>query len=197
MRQNLFRSGSYLLAAALAVPTAMLAKTANSCTAGTPTAASYTWDFSKEANNLLDQVRIDAAKIHARADDLQILTNSPDVSWQSHASDLTRIRTAVNDMGAKLCRLETIRRVVQPWQQKEIDRVAVATKLMADNVEDAILFLNSHHQELWSPTYVRYAANIQSESVDLSHTLASFEEYAQARHEVRDLSKTLGVRSGD
>jgi hypothetical protein len=58
-------------------------------------------------------------------------------------------------MGAKLCRLETIRMAVAPWQQAEIDRIATRGGLMADNTEDAIHFLNAHQNGLEALQKVR------------------------------------------
>jgi len=197
MKQIWLCAGSILLASALIAPAAVLPKPSNSsCMAGAPVPASYTWNFNKEADQLLTQMRHDAMKIRMAADDLQVLTNTPMVSWESHAWDLRVIRDEVNAMGAKLCRLEMIRRVVRPIDQQEIDRTAYTTRLLADNVEDAILFLNHHQHELWNPEYLTNASNIEKESTRLSRALTHLKEYANARGEVKDLSGTLGVSVG-
>ena len=40
--------------------------------------------------------------------------------------------------GRQLCRLEAIRCVVEPWQQKTIDRTATDFTLLVDNTQDAL-----------------------------------------------------------
>jgi hypothetical protein len=73
---------------------------------------------------------------------------------------LEDLKGDINDIGAKLCRLETIRRVVAPWQKREIDRIATTVRLMADNAEDAILFVNDKPNDLWLGTYQSYLNNL-------------------------------------
>ena len=63
----------------------------------------------------------------------------PNVTWDAHADELEYLKSEINDIGAKLCRLQTIRRVVAPWQQNVIDQIATDTQLMADNAQDAIV----------------------------------------------------------
>lgn len=90
----------------------------------------------------------------------QSFTENPNLSWETHASQLEDLKGDINDIGAKLCRLETIRRVVAPWQKREIDRIATTVRLMADNAEDAILFVNDKPNDLWLGTYQSYLNNL-------------------------------------
>lgn len=171
------------------------ALTAGECVAGRPTAASYTWNFSKEATGLLQDVQAEAHNIQDHAATLKRFTRSTDLSWQSHADQLRQMKTEINDMGQKLCRLQVIRRVLPAWQQQAIDRIAPTVQLIADNAQDAITFLNNHQEALWQPTYRHYVNNLYQESSRLSNTTSEYVQYAQARSQYMALSNELGMKA--
>ncbi|MBZ5619169.1 MAG: hypothetical protein LAQ69_10680 [Acidobacteriia bacterium] len=163
------------------------------CVAGRPTAASYTWNFQGEANTIFKEVQSDAQEALYRADRLQSFTGTPELSWQTYGYQLNRLRGDINDIGAKLCRLETIRRAVAPWQQRVIDRIAVTTRLMADNAQDAIVFGNTHSKELWLATYRNYLNNLYNEGKSLTRSVGNAVEYSSVSKEYRDLRQSLGA----
>ncbi len=78
-------------------------------------------------------------------------------------------------MGRRLCRLEQIRRVAAPWQQKAIDDAASSVRLMGDNVQDAINFLEAHQADFWEPSYRQNVANVFNESGQLSQSVKDLE----------------------
>jgi uncharacterized protein YacL (UPF0231 family) len=172
-----------------------LAMAPKECVAGKATAASYTWNFRKEATGLLQDVQSEAAQVRNHAAKIQTFGREYEVSWQAHSNQLSRLKTEVDDMGAKLCRLMMIRRVVAPWQQEAIDRIAPQIQLIADNAQDAIHFVNNHQESLWQPAYQRYVSNLYHESKSLSNTVNNFEEYAHARIEYRQLESRLGMKT--
>jgi hypothetical protein len=177
------------------LPAASAAAAENECIAKKPNAASYTWNFQNEANNIFADMQSDAAQVQDHAAQLQSFALSPEMSWQSHADQLNQLRREINDLGERLCRLETIRRVVAPWQQRTIDRVATTVRLMADNAEDAISVINRNHQFLWSPTYEEYANNLYSEAKSLDHSMGRAVEYAKVRTQFRDLRNAVGTKA--
>lgn len=172
-----------------------LAMEPRECAAGKPTAASYTWNFQKEATGLLQDVQTEASQVRQHAANLQTYGRENVVDWQSHADQLDRVRAEVNDMGAKLCRLQEIRRVLAPWQQAAIDRIAPQIRLIADNAKDAIQFANNNQEALWQPVYTKYIANLYHEGQSVSTTVNDFEEYAHTRTAYRELQKTLGMKT--
>src|ERR1700745_857139 len=98
------------------LPAASATAAMHECVTGRPTAASYTWNFRQEANNIFEDIQSDVSQVRYHAEQLQSFEFHPDLSWQSHADQLSQVKSGVNDMGDRLCRLETIRRVVAPWQ---------------------------------------------------------------------------------
>ena len=166
------------------------------CTCQAVTPASYTWDFPAEANTIFQAIQSDAQKALDTADKMSTYAaDTADPDWTIQGIQLGIIRGEVNDMGARLCRLSTIRRVVKPWQQKEIDRVTADILLMADNIQDAIVFLNAHEGELWLPAYEHYASNIYFNAHDLARSVDKAVQYVRLSREYRNLGHGLGARA--
>lgn len=165
----------------------------HACVAGNPTPASSTWDFKTEANNTFQALQEDVQQASYDADQLQEATmdNSPD--WEIQGESLDALRDDVNDIGARLCRLETIRRVLSPWQQKAVDRIASTTVLLADNTQSEIKFGNAHPQELWQPFYRGVARDMVEEAQILQRSVNDAVAYAHVSQEYRGLQKQLGV----
>ena len=84
------------------------------CVSASPTAESETWDFKGEANVIFRDIRSDAEQALNHADQLQSFARDPGMSREAHAGELDALKEEVNDIGAKLCRLETIQRVLEP-----------------------------------------------------------------------------------
>lgn len=191
---SLLWSGCVSLAmAAYAVPA--VAAVAHKCVPGKPTAASYTWNFKAEANNIFREVQNDTQRALYHAEKLKSFAPEGGPTWQVHAEQLQDLRNNINDMGAKLCRLETIRRVVAPWQQQEIDRMATTVRLMADNAQDAIRFVNTRQSDLWLGTYQKYLANLDHEAQSLTRSVGDAVQYAGVTKEYRDLRQDMGSRT--
>lgn len=180
-----------IVTAAFAAPAVVI----HECVPGKPTVASYTWDFRGEANTLFQEIQTDADQALNHAAKLQSFADSQNLSWPTHADQLDSLKQVVNDMGKKLCRLEVIRRVTAPWQQAEIDRIAKTVPLMADNIEDAIVFGNGHQMTLWLPTYQRYADNLYGEAQAMTRSVDNAVAYARAAKEYQNLRQEMGMRS--
>jgi len=178
-----------MAAFAISVPAAAI----HECVPGAPTAASYTWDCKGETNRIFQDIQSDDQRVRSEADHLQSMARDSSLSWQSHEDHLNAVRDAVNDMGAKLCRLEMIRRVVAPWQQKEIDRIATTLRWMADNTEDAIRFGNAHPQDLWMAAYQKYTDDLYDQARTLAHSVGAAVAYARASKDYRNLTREMGT----
>jgi hypothetical protein len=167
---------------------------AQACVIGTPTAASNTWDFKGEANAIFEDVQAEAGQAQDHAYTLRSLANDPGVSWQMHADQLLDLKGEINDIGSKLCRLEAIRRVVDPWQQRMIDQIVATTRLMADNEQDAIVFGDAHRLEMWLPTYQAYLNNLCHEATSLTHSVDKAVKFAGVSKEYQKLRGGLEAK---
>ena len=197
MRLRILLLRSCICAAMFAAAAPAAVRPVHACASGTPTAASYKWDFKGEANAIFEDVQSEAKQALYDADKLRSFTNTSDVSWEMHAIQLTDLKDEINDIGSKLCRLESIRRVVDPWQQRVIDDIVAATRLMADNAQDAIVFGNTHRQELWLPTYQSYLKNLSNESESLTRSVGKAVEFAGVSKEYQDLRSNLEAKGSE
>ncbi len=162
------------------------------CTSGQPTAASYQWDFRKEANGIFQDIEREVRQASSQAARLQSYGQSPDIAWEAHAEKLMELRTEINDIGARLCRLETIRRVLAPWQQKTVDHIAAQAREASANAEEAIRFLNAHQSDLWMPAYQDRIRNLYNEAQALQHLTGEAVQYARVNNQYQALKKVLG-----
>jgi len=183
---------SSCISAAMAVSAfAATSAATRECPAGKVSAESYTHDFKGEANAVFKDVQNDAQEALYHADQLEGFAQNGNISWESQAVQLDQVKGDINDIGAKLCRLETIRRVVAPWQQGAIDQIAMDARLMADNAQDAILFGGTHQHELWLATYRHNLDNLYNEAKGLTRSADHAVKYASVSKEYRGLRHDL------
>lgn len=126
--------------------------------------ASMTWNFPKEGSQLLQDIRRDARQIRREAATVESHHPYAESDWMFHADELNTIRWEVNNMGRKLCRLQTIHDQLMPWQQKAVESTAPLVKELAIFTDDAIEFANGHEENLWNPLYGTYIRNIYTEA---------------------------------
>ena len=189
---------SSCITAALTVSAALAtaATVPQQCVATEPTAASQTWDFKGEANTIFKDIQSDADQALNDADHLQSLDRDSLVSWESHAEQLESLKSEINDIGAKLCRLQTIRRMLAPWQQNAVDQIAGEAQLMANHTQDAIVFGSTHRSDLWLAPYASDVTNLESEANGLTRLVRNAVEFPGVSKEYRELRHDLGPRSG-
>ena len=184
---------SSCIAAAMAISAVPAgAAVANGCVSAKPAAASSTWNFKGEANGIFEAVQSDAEEALYHADKLESFAGDFKLDWATHATEWDYLRSDIDDIGAKVCRLETIRRVVAPWQQHAIDQIAAAAREMAYNAQDAIVFGNANQNKLWLTSYRDKVINLDNEARSLTHSVGNAVEFASVSKEYRDLEHKLG-----
>jgi hypothetical protein len=168
---------------------------ARGCPVGKVTPASYTWNFQKETDGILQEIQMDAQQALTHAANLQSVADSQDFTWYTHSIELTQLKDLINDMGQKLCRLEIVRRVDTPWQQNTIDRIAMTLRLMADNTTDALVFGSQNQQGLWLAPYQKYVNNLYAQAHSLTQSVDHAVKYAKVQKQERILRKDLGIKA--
>lgn len=163
------------------------------CVQGKPPAASFHWNFYEEANALFQDVHAGAQKVTRYADQLKIFTDDPAATSHVGSSDLSRLKAQVNDLDQIVCRLETIRPAVAPWQQRAIDGIASNAQMLDDNTQAAIRFIDSHRKELWNPTYWQYTDKLSSEGSNLTRFSETAVKYGKVLRDYRRLDTELGA----
>jgi hypothetical protein len=180
----------FALPAAAAAPAVAAVSKTCSCVPGQATPASYTWDFKGEANTIFKDIQFQAQQSLYDADKLEGAARAG-LTWYSQGGYLDDLKTDIDNIGKKLCRLETIRSVVAPWQQRVIDRIAESTVLMADNTEDAMNFGNVHQRELWLTTYRNYVNNLFDEAEKLRQSSGQAVQFASVSQKYRQEVNSL------
>jgi hypothetical protein len=193
MRLSTLKVTMCILTAALLSPLGLLASSTD-CS-GTPSALSNTWDFHREATELLEDVHARAAQVLSYADTLEALDrDGPLAFWQDHAEQLSDIRDNVNKMGASLCRLQAIKSAASPWQQQAIDRIVPRAMDLATETDAAIKLLNDHQAEIYALSeYSTDVKGIFSSAEGVVNSVRQFPEYAQARKELEKPLKSATV----
>jgi hypothetical protein len=176
---------------AVAAPPAVAAAAQKcACVPGKPTAASYTYDFRSEANTIFADIELQARQSLTDADALQGGARAG-LTWESQTVMLDNLKSDINDIGVKLCRLETIRGVLAPWQQRVVDRIAASSLLLADNAQDAIQFGNANQQRLWRQPYRDYVNNLFNEAQRLKQSAGQAVDFASVSRKYEKEVKSL------
>jgi hypothetical protein len=140
---------------------------------------------SEEVSSLLSQAKAQAAALSQAADEMEAFTRS-DVTWQSHASQITLIKEDINKIGQTVAKLENARGTASPWQQQAIDRINPLLRDLAAQVSSTIEHLNADRGRALQTTEHRdllkanaelssYMASLISDFVDYGRTKARFE----------------------
>jgi NTP pyrophosphatase (non-canonical NTP hydrolase) len=147
---------------------------------------------SAEVSKQLDSAKQQAFELARDADEMTGLLNS-DVSWQSHADVLNRIRDHVNNMGMIVEKLESERDEASPWQQQAIDRMVPLLKEIASNTTAAIEHLNQNHLRPVSQDYKDYIQQNADTAHELADMISSFERYDRTRTRLEKLQDKIEV----
>jgi NTP pyrophosphatase (non-canonical NTP hydrolase) len=175
------RNVGRLLTAALLISFALLPPVLRSVTRKPPNA---------EVAAELDAARNQAYELARDADDMTSLLHS-DVSWQTHAEMLNRIRDHVNNMGKIVEKLESERDEASPWQQQAIDRMIPLLKEIASNTTAAIEHLNQNHVRPVSDDYKDYLQENADTAHELADMISSFVQYDRTRTKLEKLQDKI------
>jgi hypothetical protein len=147
-----------------------------------------------DVTRLLSNARDKAAVLSKDADELEALTRS-NVSWQSHAAMLDKVKDDVNDLARIIEQLNAARDSASPWQQQAIDRMIPLMKELASNTTAAINHLRENQIRPTSGSYTEYLKENSETARKLSDLISSVVEYGQARAKLDKLEQKLEVAS--
>ena len=147
-----------------------------------------------EVTRLLEDAKEKAAALSRDADDMEALIRS-DVSWQSHAEMLDRIKEHVNDLGRLVEKLNAERDNAAPWQQKAIDRMMPLMKELASNTTAAINHLKEHQVRPTIGSYPEYLRENADTAHQLAYIISSFVEYGETKAKLERLEQRLEIAS--
>ena len=109
------------------------------------------------------------------------------LSWQSHAAQVTRIRDHINRAGSILSDLHAARADAKPWHQEAIDRITPVLKELASNTEAIINHVNENPRQLRFPAYQQFLRSNMELSRELSSAVSNIVDYDATRTRMEEL----------
>jgi len=128
---------------------------------------------NKEVSQLLEDIKGQAADLQCDSDELESFTRS-DMSWQSHAEELDRIKERINAIGKIISKLQNLRSSASPWQREAIDRIMPVAKKLASNTTAAIEHLNKNPLRINEPQYQQYLKSNAEAASNLAALVKDF-----------------------
>lgn len=162
-----------------------------------PTAAEVdvpAWNFQKEASDLLAQVQMFSDKLSIDSDTLASYSRS-NLSSESHAFTLNLVRDDINQMGGRLSRLQQIKHVTAPWQQRAIEEVVPIAAQMAAHTQAAIEHLNDNQRYLFAPAYQDHIEAVAEHAATMDTILDKFMDLGQTEQKLQTLQLELEMES--
>jgi uncharacterized protein YdiU (UPF0061 family) len=147
---------------------------------------------NKEVSQLLEDIKGQAADLQRDSDELEAFTRS-DMSWQSHAEELERIKERINAIGKTISKLHNLRSNSSPWQQEAIDRIIPVAQKLASNTTAAIEHLNKNPNRINEPQYQQYIKSNAEAASNLASLVKDFVEYGKTRTTLEAYERKLEV----
>jgi hypothetical protein len=147
---------------------------------------------NKEVSQLLEDIKGQAADLQRDSDELESFTRS-DMSWQSHAEELDRIKERSNAIGKTISKLQNLRSSASPWQREAIDRIMPVAKKLASNTTAAIEHLNKNPLRINEPQYQQYLKSNAEAASNLATLVKDFVEYGKTRTTLEAYERKLEV----
>jgi hypothetical protein len=168
---------------ALAVLLAML-------TIARPIVQASPQEDNKEVSKLLEDVKIQAAALDRDSDELESFARS-NVSWQSHGTELERIKDRINAIGKTISRMQQLRSSASPWQVEAIDRIMPVAQKLASNTTAAINHLDKNPLRLNTAEYQQYLKSNAEAASQLASMVKEFVDYGNTRTSLEAYERRL------
>jgi hypothetical protein len=147
--------------------------------------------FSERVSTLLTEIQSEAAAMKLHTETLETFAWRPQISWQSHASYLDRVKGHINNVGERIAELQGISNLVEPLQQKAIDQVTSHAAQVASRTQAAIVYLRGNQDRLFVPEYRDHLKAVAARSNDMKQTLDKYLDYDKAHDAFQRLQNEL------
>jgi hypothetical protein len=147
---------------------------------------------SQQLTQVLGNARDEAAELARDADEMESLIRN-DVSWETHAVMLDRIKGHVNNMARIVAKLTETRTSGSELQEQAVDRILPLLKDLAVNTTAAINYLNQNKSRPLTDPYDQYLLDNAETAHQLSSTVSSLFEYEKSMTKIEKLKNKLGL----
>jgi hypothetical protein len=110
---------------------------------------------SQQLTQVLGEARDEAAELARDADEAESLIRNQ-VSWETHAAVLERVKDHVNNMARLVDKLTEARASGSDLQEQAVDRILPLVKELAANTTTAINYLNQNKSRPITEPYSEY-----------------------------------------
>jgi hypothetical protein len=147
---------------------------------------------NKEVSKLLEDIKAQATDLQRGSDELETFTRS-EVSWQSHADELERVKERVNTIGKTIGKLQSLENSASPWQRETIERIIPVAQKLASNTTAAIEHLGKDPLKIHEPQYQEYVKSNAEAASHLASLIKDFMEYGKTRTTLEAYERKLEV----
>jgi hypothetical protein len=158
------------------------------------------WSVDAEAKNLLTEIKSLSGRLKNDAATLESFKWQTQLSWQTHAHQLTLAREHINKIGERLDRLHAIRFEAAPWQQRAIEQLVPVAANVAAHTEAAIQHLNDNRTYLFAPAYTEHLTSIAVRSAELKQATELFlafgdtsDKLDRTQEKLEELQERIGL----
>jgi len=141
-------------------------------------------------SKLLGQAKTQSYAISVDATELDSFLRS-NLSWQTHAAELTRMKEDINATGKTVAALVAAKPQAVAWQATAIDRIVPYLKEIAADTTAAIEYLNKNQSRLTSKEYKDYTEANADTSQELATLISHFVDYGNRKSRYDSLKNTL------
>jgi hypothetical protein len=133
-----------------------------------------------------------ALKVADDADQLRMLIDNTEFSWQAHSERLMDLKDDVNRMGREVNSLEAERGSLTPGEQQDLDKALVLVNETAAETQKAIKYFDNNQTRLWTADYREYANDIWRDSEQIAKTLSDRLKYEKVHEQEQQLELRVG-----
>jgi hypothetical protein len=151
--------------------------------------------LSGRASTLLAEIQQEGAQLRLHADTLGTFARNPQISWQSHAYYLDRVKAHINAVGERTAELQRITYAALPWQQQAITEVTAHAAQVANSTQAAIVHLRENQNHLFVPEYREHLTTIADRSEDMKQRVDKFLDYEKTQQKIQELQNDLELAS--
>ena len=134
---------------------------------------------SQQLTQVLGEARDEAAELARDADEAESLIRNQ-VSWETHAAVLDRVKDHVNNMARIVDKLTETRATGSDLQEQAVNRILLLVKELAFNTTAAISYLNQNKSRPITELYTEYLQDNAETTHQLLSTISSLFEYEKS-----------------
>ena len=149
---------------------------------------------SDEVNHFLSEVKSEAIALQRDCDEIALWTNEKQVTWESLANKLHRIREHIDATGRLLNNLQAAWDSASPRQQRAIEHISPLLKDLVDNTEATLNHFNDSRCRIHFSAHSGYAKAGAKLARELANLIGVYVDYGEHESELDYLQEKFDSR---